>query len=222
MFIEQLDPLKIYFLKSDLEQFRQYRDKIDDFVKQGDLSAAYEIFDRFLQRVDQRTADIDELLAMPHDFTVHEELVSDPDVLDFAANDVEANERWRKRVKYELLFRKADDLSEEEAKEKIARRYKSSAKRKHQIDSDELLEMFLSSVTSSFDPHTTYMSPNSLENFQINMKLNLDGIGAALKPEDGYTVVTKVIPGGAADKEGHLQPEDKIVAVGQGVGRRND
>lgn len=85
-------------------------------------------------------------------------------------------------------------MTYEEAQEKVIKLYTSLGKRKHQMDADELLEMFLTSITSSFDPHSTYMSPSNLENFNINMRLNLDGIGAALRPEDGMTVVQKVIP----------------------------
>ncbi|MEM7313649.1 MAG: PDZ domain-containing protein, partial [Planctomycetota bacterium] len=216
-YVEMLDPMKIYFQKSDIEEFKRFNSKIDDFVKRGDTRVSFTIFKRFLERVDQRSAEIDALINTDHDFTADEELIIDPDHFEYAASDAEARELWRKRIKYELLFRKADDMTYDEAKEKVARRYKSIAKRKHQIDSNELLEMFLTSVTSSFDPHTTYMSPDSHTNFEINMRLNLDGIGAALKPDDGYTVVTKIIPGGAADKAGELKPEDRIVSVGQGV-----
>jgi carboxyl-terminal processing protease len=138
--------------------------------------------------------------------------------MEFPKTAAEARELWRKRIKYELLVRKTDGMTLEEAEEKVARRYKSLAKRRHQTDGDELLEMFLTAVTSSFDPHTTYMAPSTHENFEINMKLNLEGIGAALKGEDGYTIVTKVIPGGAADKHGKIKPEDRIVSVGQGPG----
>ena len=217
LLIEQLDPMKIYFLQSDVDEFSKYRDRIDDFVKNGDTNVAYEIFQRFLQRVDERTAEIDQLVNADHDFTLDEQLITDPDELHYAASEEEARDLWRRRIKYELLYRKADEVPPEEAKEQVARRYKSIARYKHQTDSNELLEMFLTAVTSSFDPHTTYMSPDSHTNFEINTRLNLDGIGAALKPDDGYTVVTKIIPGGAADKQGDLQPEDRIVSVGQGA-----
>ena len=80
----------------------------------------------------------------------------------------------------------------------------------HQTDHEELLEMYLSALTMSYDPHSTYMAPSTLENFEINMRLELDGIGAQLSFEDGYTVVNKIIPGGAADKDGRLKPEDKV------------
>ncbi len=231
MYLKSLDPMKLYFLQSDVDEFARYKDSIDDYVKSGDTLVAYTIFRRFLQRVDERTAEIDGLVNAEHDFTLNERLITDPDMIEYAANNAELTDRWRKRIKYELLFRIAGDDEDDEdadetpktreekaaeAREKAARRYKSIAKRKHQIDSDELLELFLTSVTSSYDPHTSYMSPASHTNFEINMRLNLDGIGAALMPEDGYTVVTKIIPGGAADKAGDLEIEDKIVSVGQG------
>jgi carboxyl-terminal processing protease len=215
MFLKQLDPMKIYFQQSDVDEFMKSRDSIDDFVKRGDVSFSYLVFNRYLQRLTERVADVDELVDMKHDFTLDEEMVVEPDDLKYVANDAEAKERWRKRIKYELLFRKADGSDEEEAKTKIKRRYANLLKLREQTSGNELLEIYLTAITSSFDPHTTYMSPDTLDNFHINMRLNLEGIGAALSLDDGYTVVTKIIPGGAADKAGQLKPEDRIVSVGQ-------
>ena len=164
---------------------------------------------------------VDELLKQEHDFTVDEEMITDPDAVEYAKTKAEAYDRWRKRIKYDLLVLKSDDVEGQEAIDRLRRRYHSFAKRMQQYRSDELLEMFLSSITMGFDPHTTYMSPSSLENFEISMRLKLEGIGAALMMNDGYTVVTKVIPGGAADKDGQLKPEDRIVSVGQGERRRD-
>jgi carboxyl-terminal processing protease len=147
---------------------------------------------------------------------VDEELITEPDLRTYPSNQHEIQDRWRKRLKYDLLVLKIDETEGQEARDKLRRRYQSFAKRMHQTDSDELLEMYLTAMTSSLDPHTTYMSPSSLDNFRIIMRLNLEGIGAALHVVDGYTVVSKVIPSGAADKHGKLKPEDKIVGVGQG------
>jgi carboxyl-terminal processing protease len=217
MFLEQLDPFKIFFTQADVNEFMKYRNSVDDFVKRGDIAVAYKIANRYLKRVDEQLANVKKIVRSNHDFTLDEKLETDLDELQYARDADEMSERWRKRIKYELLVRKnTDDMTYEEAQDKVIRLYSSLGKRKHQMDSDELLEMFLTSVTSSFDPHSTYMSPSNLENFNINMRLNLDGIGAALRPEDGFTVVQKVIPGGAADKHGKLKPEDKIVSVGQG------
>jgi len=157
---------------------------------------------------------IDEVLKDEHDFTVDEEMITEPDMLSHPKTAAEARERWRQRVKYDLLVLKSDKKEGQEARDKLSRRYHSFAKRMKQTDSDDLLEMFLTAFTTGFDPHTTYMSASSYDDFIIMMRLNLEGIGAALQVDDGYTVVTKVIPGGAASKHGKLKPEDKIIAVG--------
>jgi carboxyl-terminal processing protease len=167
MFVKRLDPLKAFFLKSDIEEFQGYSTQIDDAVRRGDMQIARKIFARFLQRVDERTDSVQRLLDAGFDFTVDESLETDPDEYDYVASQEEANERWRKRLKYEILLQKADGLSLEEARDKMLRRYRSFALRNHQTDGDELLETFLSSVTESFDPHTTYMAPSSHENFEI-------------------------------------------------------
>lgn len=215
-FLKTLDPMKMYFYQADIDEFNQRRKDLDDMLNKRDISFAYTVFQRFLTRVDERVAMIDELLKQPFDFTADEQLVTDPEVLTYPRNPDESRERWRKRLKYDLLVLKGDKKEGQEALDKLQRRYQSFGKRMHQTDGDELLEMFLSSVTGSYDPHTTYMSPSNLENFRILMRLNLEGIGAALKFEDGYTVVSRVIPGGPAAKHGKLKPEDRIVSVGEG------
>ena len=222
MYLKMLDPLKLYLLQGDVDEFGKQAHLIDDFVKNGDLTFAYQVFERYLQRTDSRVEDIIRLVDSEFDFTKDETMKTDPDDIAYAANEAELSDRWRRRLKYELMVRKADDEELDKAKDAIRRRYRSFSRRRHQTDGNELLEMYLTAVTSSLDPHTSYMSPDSLENFHINMKLNLEGIGAALQVEDGYTVVTKIIPGGAADKHGMLKPEDRIVSVGQGSDGEGD
>ncbi len=216
LYVKNLDPGKLYFYQSDIDEFSKERDNLDDQVKKGDISFAYTVYNRLLERIDERVAQVDELLGIEHDFTVDEELVVDREKLAFPRDAAEARERWRKRIKYDLLVLKSDKTEGQEAIDRLHRRYHSFAKRMHQTDSDELLEIYLTSITSGFDPHTTYMSPTSLENFRIQMRLELEGIGAALQAMDGNTTVTRIIPGGAADKDGNLKEEDRIVAVGQG------
>ena len=215
-FLETLDPMKVYFNQSDVDEFLAYKHQLDDMIQRGDIQLGYKIFERFQTRVNERVAVIDRLLAEKHDFTEADEMITDPDMIKYPRNEKEVEERWRKRIKYDLLMLKLDKTEDKEARDKLAKRYHNFAKRMTQTSSDELLEMYLTAVTSSFDPHTTYMSPGSLENFRIIMRLNLEGIGAALKvDEDGYTVVTKIIPGGAADKQTDMKAEDRIVSVGQ-------
>ncbi len=215
-FLKVLDPMKVYFYQSDIDAFRNYESRLDDMARRGDISFAYLVFKTFLERVDERVATIDGLLAMDHDFTVDEQMVVDRDEARYAVTVEEARERWRKRIKYDLLVLMADDTEGKEAIERLRRRYHSFASRMHQTDGDELLEMYLTSLTMAYDPHTSYMSPDTLENFEIMMRLNLEGVGASLQSDDGYTVVKKIIPGGAADRQGDLKVEDRIVGVGQG------
>ena len=247
-FLKSLDPLKVYFYQSDIDQFMERKDALCDLINNGDfdgfLSFGYRVFRTFLQRVDEREKSVDKLLALPHDFTVDEELVIDRDAAQYPRNAAEAYDRWRKLIKYDLLVLKANKKDDKkdgtaalelkpepegpktapvkaeaaegrEARDKLARRYHSRARRWHQVNSEELLEMYLNAFTTSFDPHTDYMSRDTQENFDIAMKLGLEGIGASLQSEDGYTVVKQVIPRGAADKDGRLKVEDKIVGVGQ-------
>ncbi|QDU74116.1 Tail-specific protease precursor [Bremerella volcania] len=223
-FLKFWDPLKLYFTEADVAEFAANRNLLDDQVRSGNTEFAHKVFERFIQRTLERVQTVDDLLAN-HEFNFEEDevFVTDGDKVNYPANAAEATDRWRKRLKYDLLTQLADGKTLEEAKERIGKRYHSYARRIGQTSEDELLEVFLTSVTSAYDPHTTYMSPGTLENFNIQMRLNLEGIGAALMSEDGYCKVSKVIPGGAADKHGKKNPEEKleagdfIVSVGQGT-----
>ncbi len=215
-FLKTLDPMKVYFYQSDIDAFRHYENRLDDMARRGDISFSYLVFKTFLERINERIAVIDELLATEHDFTVEEKMIVDRDELRYSVTPEEARQRWRKRIKYDLLVLLADGTDGEDAVDRLHRRYHSFANRMHQTDGDELLEMYLSSLTMAYDPHTSYMSPSTLENFEIMMRLNLEGVGASLQSVDGYTVVRKIIPGGAADRQGELKVEDRVVGVGQG------
>lgn len=236
-FVEGLDPLKLYFYQSDIDQLMQSETKIDDMVVQnGDITFAYDTFKLFLKRVDERIAEAHKLIDMQHDFNVDEMMVSDRKAAQYPKTPEEATDRWRRQIKYSILLLKADadsgslikrddeasgdeapkQLTDEEIKDRLHRRYRTLSTRWHQTDADELLEMFITAVTSSLDPHTTYMAPKTLENFRILMGLKLEGIGAQLGSEDGYVTVSSIVPGGAADKQGELRVGDRLVSVGQG------
>ena len=237
-YLKMLDPMKLYFLQQDVDSFKMRQDDLDELTRKGDVSFAYQVFNVFLQRVDECVKLSDEILKGNLDFTLDEEMITDPDATHYAKNKNETRDLWRKRIKYDLLVLKAgktkkaaaeaspkDDTTPAEAakppedpREKLSKRYHNFARRMHQYDSDELLEVYLTALSTAFDPHTSYMSKHTLENFEIEMRLQLDGIGAALMAgDDGYTVVTKVVPGGAADKDGRLKADDKVIGVGQGT-----
>jgi carboxyl-terminal processing protease len=215
-FIDDLDPQKLYFLQSDIDSFSAYRDELDNLIKeQGNVDFAYDLFDLFLKRMDERIELAQKLVDRDHDFTVDETVVFDGDELEWAASEEEITERWRKRVKYDLLSMKLDDTELDEARERLHKRYHLLKETMHQTEKFETFETFLSALTHCFDPHSTYMSPQTLEEFQIQMRLSLQGIGAQLRSEDGTTTINKIIPGGAAAKDGRLEAGDKIVAVAQ-------
>ncbi len=216
LFLKSLDGRKLYFYQSDVDEFNQRRNDLDDMVAAGDVTFAYTVFNRLLKRIDERLTTINQLLGSQFDFEADEVLVADADKLAYAATPDEARDRWRKQLKYDTLVLKADKSNKEDIRERLKRRYQSLVKRMHQTDSNELLEMYLTAITSSFDPHSTYMAPVSSKNFDILISLNLQGIGAQLKAIDGYTVIDKLIPGGPAEKNGQLKVGDRVVSVAQG------
>ena len=215
-FLKALDPMKLYFLQDDIDEFDAKKNDIDDMINEGKLEFAFTVFDRLMERMVESVAAANRMIDEKHDFTKDEYLSTDWDNLTYAPDRTVLDERWRKRIKYNLLVLKGDETEGDEAQQRLHRRYNSLLKQMQQTKSDELLEMFLTAVTTSYDPHTTYMSPTTLENFEIQMRLNLDGIGAQLTLEDGYTNITRIIPGGAADLQGDLTVKDRIVSVGQG------
>jgi len=229
IYIKRLDPIKVYFLQSDIDEFKASRESLDDEITRGKYDVAFAIFNRFLKRVDQRVATAHELIEMEHDFTVDEDMALDADELDFPKTDEEARERWRKRIKYSLLLfkseamdaeeneEKAKNLDKRDPKQRLKDRYTAFSKRMHQYDNKEVIELFISAVTNAFDPHTSYMSQATFDNFIINFGLKLEGIGATLQStDDGLTQIKRIVPSGPADKHGKLEVDDKIVAVGQG------
>ena len=222
LYLDSLDPLKLYFYQSDVDQFQTRATSIDEMVRAGDLSLAYDVFRLFTQRVDEHVGVAQELLGTEFDFTREESIIIDPDNAEYAKTPADARDRWRRQIKFALLDLKEQDQADaEDAKDKkdadktpmevddpidrLKRRYARYARRWNQTDSDDILEMYLTAVTMGYDPHSTYMSPGTLDDFSIQMRLNLDGIGAALREKDGKTVVTSVIPGGAADLHGELK-----------------
>ncbi len=236
-YLKSFDPLKMYLLQSDVDEFVSNREKIDDFATKGDMAFALQVFKTFIARMDERVAMAHEEIDREHDFSIDEEMPIDRKVVQYPKDDAEARDRMRRQIKYSLLVEREkmrtskekatdektrqeqiarDGDPNEDPRERLHRRYRTLAKRWHQLDADELLETYVTALTTSFDPHTTFMSAKTLDNFRILMGLHLEGIGAQLMSEDGYTKLTSIVPGGAADKDGRLKTGDRIVSVGQG------
>lgn len=219
-YLQDLDPNRVYFYKSDIEEFKQkWQNQLDDQLKSGDLTAAYAIFNRFAERQQQRTDYVLSRLQddnVNFDFTRNESF--DPDRKDAEWIDSEAamDNIWRKRVKDALLDLKLAGKDINEARETLLKRFKTQQQRSTQIKSDDVFQTYLNSLTALYDPHTNYFSPQVSENFQINMSLSLEGIGAVLQSDNEMTKIVSVVPGGPAQRGGQLKAGDKIVGVGQG------
>lgn len=213
---KNLDINKLYFLQSDLDEFARERDAIDDQLKEGDIGFAYKVFPRLLTRIDERLKQIDQLLAERHDFTVKEDYIEFDQTRQYPQDEADARERWRKRIKYELLTLKSEKVEGQAAVDRLSRRYHSFAARMRQANEDEILENYLNAVTWSFDSSSSFQSASTVANWSVAAGEPLDGIGAQLKVVDGSIVVDALVPGGAADKHGKLQAGDKLVSVAQG------
>jgi carboxyl-terminal processing protease len=187
-------------------------------LQKNNISFAYTVYLRFLERLNEVTPIIHELIDSPLDFNVEEYIESDAKEMKYAANLEELKDRWRKTIKLNFLSARADGDSDEKTREKLHKRYRTYYKTRSQTDVYELLEMYLTALTTSLDPHTTYMAPREKDNFDMHISLRLKGIGATLRPDDGSTIVEMIVPGGAADKDGRLKEGDEIVAVQQDDG----
>ena len=222
-YLKDLDPQKYYFLKADIDEFLPLATTLDDKIHEGNLDFSRLVFDRFLKRSDERLAMVQEILKDKPDFTVEETMVDDPDHTEYPKDNTEARERMRKRIKLELLQAKVDDEKEEDSVKKLAIRYRDRNRMVHQFNGSDLLEFYLTALSRTFDPHTSYMSKDSVEDLiQQSLQLSLIGIGASLQSEDGYAVVKDLIPGGPAEKDGRIQPEDKILAIQKDDGTEID
>ena len=218
-YIDSLDGSKMFFTAADIKEFEQYRQVMDDQLPEGNLDAGYNIFNRFHQRLQTRLSSV--LADLPAtveamDFTVDEYYDLDTDERQWAASDAELDDRWRKHLKNQVLSLRLAEKPAEEIPETLERRYRNQLKRVEQYNSQDVFQIYANALTELYDPHTNYFSPRRSENFNINMSLSLEGIGAVLQLEDEYTKVSRLVPKGPAYKQGELQPSDRIVGVGQG------
>ena len=216
-YIEMLDPLKSYFLQSDIEEFSKWKTKLDDLARRGDVNPGFIMFNRLrTQAIAQHQANI-ELLESDYefDFTADETIILDGEERDWLETPVQRDEYWRKRIKDAMIRLLLNDKEPAKARELLIKRFTNQKKQMQQRDSQDVFQLYVNALASLYDPHTAYYSPRTTENFQINMSLSLEGIGAELTIEDEYTKVARIIPGGPADLQGLLKAEDKIISVGQ-------
>ena len=218
-YVDYLDPWRAYFLASDIAELDKYRYTLDDSLRRGDIRPGFEIFNRYRQRELER---LDALRALVKNgleglsFEESDWLELDRENAAWPQSKHEADELWRKRLKFEVLDRKLAGRTMEQIEESLLRMYDNRIHRVKQIESSDVFSAYMNILAQGYDPHTTYFPPRDAENFEIEMSLSLEGIGALLGTEGEYVIVRSIIPGGPAEKSGDIVATDRIVAVGQG------
>ena len=217
-FIKAWDPGKVYFLKKDVDDLMaQYKPLLPAMIAKADCSAIDKIFATFFQRFEENYQLVNTQIELKHNFKIDESLNIDRKSVDYAADQNELKERWRKRIKFQHMQLLSTLKNDKEVRVKLHKRYDLLLKRHKEVNSNEVYETFINAFSTALDPHSEYMSPSQLEEFHIHTRLYLEGIGALLRSEDGITSIHGLVPGGSAQKSGQLKVGDKIVAVAQGA-----
>jgi len=215
-YFKTLDNNRLYFLASDVESFSQYKNQFDNFVLEGNLEIPFKIFNLYKQRVNERIKYINKILQTPFDFSVDEYFTPDRSNAPWAKTSGELDELWRLRIKNDALNLVLSGKDWKSTADVLTKRYQNFHKIILQYEAEDVFSLFMNSLTRTYDPHSDYLSPAASTNFNISMKLSLEGIGAQLRSENDYTIVANVIPGGPAHKSGLINEEDRIVGVAQG------
>ena len=238
-YMEALDYNHAFFLQSDLQAYQDnYGPQLAKLTQRGDITPAYEIFAGFNDRVRERLDWIKRRLTLPFDFSSEQTYEIDRTRVEWPADRAAADELWERRLKFDLLREKlvaktspetdktakptGEKKKEEDPVATVTKRYDRLVKNLEDYDNEEISQLYLTALASLYDPHSSYMSPSTLEDFSIGIKLALVGIGAVLSSEDGYCVIKELVPGGPADLDGRLKVGDKIVGVAQGEGHFED
>jgi len=216
-YIKSLDFSRLYFLQSDLSNFEVSRYKVDDFLIEGNLNLAYEIYNTYQKRLTERIDYVSEILQNEFDYSIDEYYEVRQDSAQWAVNTSELNDIWRKRIKYDALNLKLAGKDWSSIAETLKKRYESIRKAIYQTKSEDVFQLYLNAYTETVDPHSNYLLPITSDNFKIDMTRALEGIGAQLQAEDDYTKVVEVIAGGPAFKSNLLHRDDRIIGVAQGV-----
>src|SRR5256884_1987110 len=218
-YLELLDFSHLFFTQKDVDGLTaKYGTALADDVLLGNLKPAYEIYDLYQKRVDERVAKIKELLKQPMDFKTDAPVELRREKAPWPKDDADADQLWRGRIASELLQEKLSEHPIEPGPQLVGRRYDRIARNVHEEDREEQVKLYLDALAQSYDPHSEYLSKADFKNFNIQMGLSLVGIGAMLRTEDGYAKIESLVTGGPAQVDGRLKVGDRITAVGQGQG----
>ncbi len=218
-YLKMLDPSRSYFIASDIAEFDQWRTRFDDLLKNGDLQPGFAIYTRHLERLQGRLQFALSMLEKgveTIDFDSDESLLIDRENAPWVKNVAELDDLWRKRVKDEVLRLKIAGKEPKAIQELLTKRYKNQLARLQQTRGEDVFQAYINAFAMSYDPHTTYLSPDNAENFDINMSLSLEGIGAVLQSDNEHVKIVRLVPAGPAEKSKQIAPADKIIGVAQG------
>jgi carboxyl-terminal processing protease len=216
-YFQTLDSEKLYFTQADIDRFAPLRTKLDDAINNEDLNPPFTIYNLYQQRFADRMNYARGLLKTKLDFTADETLQLDREKAPWAKSEDEIRDLWRKRVKNDWLRLKLAGKDEKGIRETLDKRYENYVSRMKKLNNEDVFQMFMNAYATAIEPHTNYLGPRSADNFDIAMRLSLEGIGAVLQTRDDYTVIREVVPGSPADKSGKLKVGDRIVGVAQGT-----
>jgi len=213
-FLEKLDPVKMYFTRSDIRYFQRYRFKIDDALKQGNLEPIYDIFRIYRLRVQQRLGFcVNLLLTQDHNFESDGSYDFNRQVKNWFDDIEELENLWQKKTHNDLLTLILAGQSKEIAIEVLEKRYRRFIRKVNLFDEEDVISIFLNAFVHTLDPHSNYLNPTQSEEYEIQMSLSYQGIGARLNLADEQVQVVNIIPGGPAARDGRLKPMDKIIGI---------
>ncbi|MDC8759894.1 carboxy terminal-processing peptidase [Janthinobacterium fluminis] len=215
-YFKSLDAEKLFFVQADIDQFAAVRGKLDDAIAGENLGAPFAIYNMYQQRFDERIGYARELLKSKFDFSADESYQYDREKAAWPKSDDEVRELWRKRVKNDWLRLKLAGKEDKAIRDTLDKRYENYLSRSRKLNSEDVFQIFMNAYAMSIEPHTNYLGPRASENFDIAMRLSLEGIGAVLQTRDEYTVIREIVPGSPAGLSGKLKVGDRIVGVGQG------
>ncbi|OOE52461.1 carboxy terminal-processing peptidase [Salinivibrio kushneri] len=214
-YLETLDYNRVFLTQGDVERLSRWKTRLDDQLKEGDTQAAYAIYNHVLKKRFERYQYALRVLDKPFDFSADESMVLDRTERPWAADEAELDAIWDKRVKNDALNLRLTGKEDEEIRETLGKRYNSALKRLTQSHSEDVFQVYMNAFAREVDPHTSYLSPRNAEQFQSEMNLSLEGIGAVLQVKNEYTVIRSLVAGGPASKSKQLSPGDRIIGVGQ-------
>ena len=215
-YLKELDGGHDYFIKADIDSFAGYRGGLAASIKKGDLSQAFTMYTLFRQRFDERMAFATGLLDKQPDLKSDETLTVGDSPEAWAADRQQLDERWRKRIKNEVIDLMLDGNDWPKTAKLLKRRYSTLAEGMAKISSDDVFNTYMNAYAKALDPHTEYFAPVEYQQFKTQMSLKLEGIGVELQGDEDYVKIGRVLPGSPASRSGLLHVGDRIASVGQG------